>query len=499
MSGVRRQGAPCFVRGASVEKLETGIPGLDIVLGGGIPRGSLVLVTGPAGSGKTILTTQLAFRLARGGRKTLMLTALSEANSKLIAYLDGLEYFDPSVIGGGIQILNIQRLLTDDGLAATLSEIRASVVEQGIELLIVDSMRSLHLLTGDEIGVQSFIFGLGSALFIVGCTVVLVEDESAAPGVSSAAEAISDTVLRLDVARMGRAALRRLEVTKLRGANPLGGKHSFEITSDGLEIYPRIESLPMSNTASPSEGRLSWGVPGLDELTGGGVPQGTVTLLVGSPGVGKTTMATQFVAEGLERGERCLYVATHETADELTSHAAERGIDLNTARERGALTILDASPSDGYVDRTLNQVMDLVRSTRVDRLVIDVIDAIERETVHEARVVQVVSTLTRFLRSHGVSVLFVRDLPLLLGSMLEFANPLEATWSVVDNVILIRHVELEGSVPRTLNVLKMRGSAHDIAFHSVEFTGDGLRVGGVLEGFQGLLIGMPRRVGTVSD
>lgn len=482
-----------------MEKLETGIPGLDTVLGGGIPRGSLVLVTGPAGSGKTILTTQLAFRLARDGRKTLILTALSESNSKLIAYLDGLEYFDPSLIGGEIQILNIQRLLTDDGLAATLSEIRASVVEQGIELLIVDSMRSLHLLTGDEVGVQSFIFGLGSALFMIGCTVVLVEDEPAVPGVSSAAEAISDTVLRLDVARMGRAALRQLEVTKLRGANPLGGKHSFEITYDGLEIYPRIESLPMPNTVRPSEGRLSWGVPGLDELTGGGVPQGTVTLLLGSPGVGKTTMATQFVAEGLECGERCLYVATHETADELTSRAAERGIELNTARESGALTILDASPSDGYVDRTLNQVMDLVRSTRVDRLVIDVMYTLEREAEQEARVVQVVTSLTLFLRAHGVTALLARELPQLFGSMLEFASPLNSAWAAVDNVILMRSVELEGSILRTLNVLKMRASAHDSAFHALALTDRGLRVGGPMEGFQGLLIGMPRRVGTVSE
>lgn len=482
-----------------MEKLETGISGLDTVFGGGIPRGSLMLVTGPPGSGKTILSTQLAFRLARDNRKTLMLTALSEANSKLIAYLDGLEYFDPSVIGSGIEILNIQRLLTDEGLTATLAEIRASVVEQKIELLIVDSLRSLYLLTGDEAGVQSFLFGLGSALFMVGCTVLVIEDGHATIGGGTPAEAISDTVLQLDVVRMGRASLRQLEVIKMRGANPIGGKHAFEITSRGLEIYPRIEALPYPNAIESGGGRLSWGVRGLDELTGGGVPQGSVTLLVGTPGVGKTTTAVHFVAEGLARGERCLYVAVHETAAELVARAAMRGIHLREAIESGALTIMYVPPSDGYVDRTLSHVMDIVRSAHVDRLVFDVIDAFERDAAQESRAVQIVTSLTYFLRAHGVTTLLARELPQLFGPTLELSSSDDTAWTVVDNVILMRLVEMDGTVARTLNVLKMRSSTHDVKFHRVELTERGLHVGDALEGLQGLLTGIPRRIGTAVD
>jgi circadian clock protein KaiC len=477
-----------------LEKLQTGVPGLDTILGGGIPKGSLVLVEGPPGTGKTILTTQIAFHQASANGRVLMLTALSEANAKLIAYLNGLEYFRTERIGDSIQILNIQRLLTTEGLEGTLAEIRGAVIEQHIDLLIVDSLRSLTTLSHDPAGVQSFIFGLGSALFMVGCTTILVEDQYAVGGAASPEQAISDTILRLQVTRDGRAAHRQIEVVKIRGANPLTGGHSFEIGNAGLQVYPRLESLsPPEGPAGPAP-RLGWGTPGLDALTAGGLPAHSSTLVLGTAGVGKTTLGLQFVAEGVAHGEPCLYVTYHETGEDLLSKADEFGLQLRSAVDSDLLRFFAVPPADINIDKVMLGVLAAAQEHGVRRLVIDTVTAFERDTVREGRFTDALTALARFLRTAGVTTLFLREMPQLIGQALELDGYAGAPWTAIDNIVLIRPAEIDGSLTRVISVLKMRGSDHRHSFYRARIAEAGLRVEGELEGLEGVLTGLPRRV-----
>ena len=161
-----------------MDNLTTGVPGLDVVLKGGVARGSQLLIVGPMGAGKTILATQMVFHHASQGRRALMLTALTEASSKLIEHLSSLEYFDQSLVGDQVQVLNVQQQLKDKGLDGTLSEILNDVLHRKIEFLVIDSVRSFYELVEDKAGVQHLIFRLGSSMFQLGCTTVLVTDQN---------------------------------------------------------------------------------------------------------------------------------------------------------------------------------------------------------------------------------------------------------------------------------------------------------------------------------
>lgn len=461
-----------------MEKLQTGVPGLDVILRGGLLRGALVLVAGAPGAGKTILTTQIAFHLASGGGRVLMLTALSEATSKLIAHLDGLRYFDPGRIGSDIEILNIQRLVATDGLDATLTEIRAAVLEKGTDLLVLDSLRSLDVLTGDPVGVQNFIFSLGSALFMLGCTTILVEDQYSPEGSTTRERAISDTILQLDVARSGRSSPRLLEVVKMRGGAPLGGRHSFSITDDGVRVFPRLEALGAHDDAERAGSRLSWGVAGLDEITGGGAPDRSSTLLAAPGGGGKTTFGLQFALAGLRRGEPCLYASSHESASQLRAKAAAL-CAAGAAADPEALAVMPLYAPGMDVDETAHAVLTDVRERGVRRVVLDGVETLERSAAREDRFADVLHALLRSLRAAGATTLLTRGSARLYDEPPAFADPDAPAWSALDNVMLVRTADAGGVRRRMLTVLKMRGSDHDDALHGFRIAGNGIALDGV--------------------
>ncbi len=477
-----------------MEKVQTGVPGLDEILDGGIPRGSLVLVAGPPGAGKTILSTQIAAQVANRGRKVVILTALSEATAKLVAYLSGLEYFQPEQIGAEIQILNIQRMLADEGLDATLNEIRSSVVEQGIELLIIDSLRSLDVLANDEVAVQSFIFGLGSALFMLGCTTILVEDQYYPEGATSSKQAISDSIIKLDVVSSGRAVSRQVEIVKVRGAAPVSGRHSFEITGSGLRVYPRVETLVAQDNRPEGGERMHSGISGFDAIIRGGFPARSSTLLLGTPGIGKTTFGLQFVAEGLKQGDSCLYVTSHETSGQLVAKARHFRMDLQPALNSNLLRFMEVVPNGCSIDKAAHSVLDDIRARGVQRLVVDTVEPMEQDANREGRFLSVISTLVRFLRAEGVTTLITRELPQVAGQALDIAGGGESPWVAIDNIILLRMVEINASLKRVISVIKMRSSEHDDSFHYLTVGDEGLQVGESLEGFGGLLVGIPHKL-----
>ncbi len=319
-----------------MDRIETGVPGLDAVLGGGVPKAFLVLVSGPPGSGKSTLTAQVAFHHARGGGRTLVLSTLSSANTKLFTHLAGFGYFSDELIGRELQMLNVQQLLARAGHQAAIGEIREMVLTQGVGLLVLDSVSGLKPPLSDEGEVQRFIMDLGSAMYLVGCTTLVVDERYGRDSEITAEHNFSDGLISLEVSAVGRRDVRQLRAIKLRASRTLPGAHSFEIDSGGVRVYPRVESLMAAPGTSVSGERLKWGIPGLDALTGGGVPIHDSTLLLGPAGMGKTTMGLQFVAEGVSQGQVCTYVTFHETQEELLYKAEMAGMDLQQAVESGA-------------------------------------------------------------------------------------------------------------------------------------------------------------------
>lgn len=477
-----------------MDVLETGVPGLDRVLGGGIPRGYTVLVGGAPGAGKTVLTSQIGFHQARRGGRVLMLSALAETATKLTIHLSMFEFFDPELMGDAVEILDLQQLLTTGGLEATLGAIRGMVLERRVDLLILDSLRGLDTLIPDHAAVQGFLHGLGVSLFALGCTTVLLDDRVTPGAEVSAEQTLADAVLALEVSLRGRRELRRLRTVKVRGARPLTGKHTYAITGDGVRVYPRVESLPAEPQAPPvSDDRLGWGVPGLDALTGGGVPAHSSTLVVGTTGVGKTTMALQFASAGVAAGERCLYLTFHETQEELLHKAARFGMDLRGAVESGALAFLRVPAAQTDVDEVLHALVADVEHREVGRVVIDTLNPLERDAAYEERFADILATLASVLRDRRAKTLLLREMTQLVARDLDLGDDREAYWAPLDNILLMRPVEIGGSLGRIVSVLKMRNSAHDRRISGYTIGERGVEVGEVLEGLQGLLTGLPRR------
>lgn len=167
-----------------------------------------------------------------------MLTGVADGGAKLAGYLEGLRYFDPQALGNRIQLHSIQQLVSRDGLEATLGEIRRCVTREGVDLLIIDSLSSIHSLAGDSRAVHRFLHKLGTALYMLGCTGILIQDHCW--GEAAAAErTIGDTVLELEAPLDGWRESRWLRVIKMRGADPLGGLHPFDITAAGVTVYPK--------------------------------------------------------------------------------------------------------------------------------------------------------------------------------------------------------------------------------------------------------------------
>ncbi|MDQ3328648.1 MAG: AAA family ATPase [Chloroflexota bacterium] len=478
-----------------MQKLTTGIPGLDALLDGGVVRGSQVLVVGPTGAGKTILAAQMVFHHARQGRRALWLTALTEASSKLIEHLRTLDYFDQSLLGDVVQVLNVQGQLAERGLDGTLSEILKEVADREIEVLVIDSVRSLYELAGDRASVQDFIFRLGSSLFQLGCTTLLVTDQSSLDTRVSLEAVISDTLLHLEVSMDGKREVRDLHVIKMRGALPLTGRHPFDITAGGIRVYPRIESLRLDGEEAETDRRLSWGVGGVDRLTGGGIPAYESTLVLGTTGIGKTTLALHYTAEGISTGDNCLYLSFHEKQQKALRKARAFGLELDAAVTAGSLRIMHVAPSDLDVDRVLHAALEDVEDREVSRLVIDTLNPLERDAARQRRFPDIIPALTDRLQARGVTTLITSELTQVLGQTLDLGSARESYWTPIDNIVLMRPVEMTGRIGRVLSVLKMRGSDHDEAFYSYDIGPRGIELEDALQGLEGLLTGRPYRSG----
>ncbi len=476
-----------------MENLDTGVPGLDAVLGGGVARGSQILVTGPTGAGKTILATQMTFHHARRGKRALMLTALTEASSKLIEHLSSLDYFDETLLGDQVQVLNIQQQLVERGLDGTLEETVRTVLERKVEFLVIDSVRSIYELIEDKSDVQDFIFRLGSSMFQLGCTTVLVTDQSSLDTRVSLEAVISDSILHLEVSLDGSREVRDLRIIKLRGASPLTGRHSFDITQSGIHVYPRMESITAEGEERDTDTRLSWGVEAMDRLTGGGIPAYDSTLLLGTTGTGKTTLALHFTEEGVSKGESCLYLSFHEKPQRLLRKARTFGMELDGAVASGTLRIMHMAPLDVDVDRVLHAVLEDVEGRGVSRLVIDTLNPLERDADRQGRFSGVMPALVDFLRTKGVTSLIASEMSQMIGQTLDLGGGRGAYWTPIDNIVLLRPVEMDGTISKVVSVLKMRDSDHDDAFYSFDVAPAGVEVGHALQGLEGLLTGLPHR------
>ena len=475
--------------------LKTGVPGFDTVLGGGLPEYSFNLIAGGPGAGKTTLAQQIVFARATVERAALYFTVLGEPTLKMLRYQRGFSFFDPAKVGSAVRFVNLSEEALEQDLGVVLDRIVTEVERIKPRIIVVDSFRTLSGRTPDSapagaMSIDHFVQRLALHLTSWEVTSFLI-GEYADQEQRNPVFTVADGVFWLSQVSDRNSVVRKLQVVKIRGQAQMPGLHTFRITDSGLQIFPRIPEQQSHRRPAPKL-RLETGVPGLDELTGGGIPAGDAVMLAGPTGSGKTTFATQFVAEGLRRHQAAVIVVFEEYPEEYLARAEARHQDFGRMIDEGQLAVIYLRPLDLSVDETLAAILESVEKLGATRVVIDSLSGFEIALAPAFRVDfrESLYRLVGALTATGVTVLMTAE----IGGGYPGVNfTTEKVSFITDDIIVQRFVEIDGKMQKVLTVAKMRGSDHSHDFHTYEITANGAVVAGPLRGYHGILTGVPER------
>ena len=464
--------------------MPTGIAGLDLVLNGGLDPGSVVVLAGAPGTGKTILAQQICFAQAAAGHRCVYYTTLSEPHYKIAQHLAEFSFYDPQAVGPVVEYLHMGDFLApsrQDGLEGLVSEIVRKTLEDEPSVVVVDSAKMLGDFA-DRRALRRALFDLTGRFARTGTVLILVGEYAPQELRKDVVFSLADGIIQLEYEAREPVDRRWLRVIKMRGSSQLAGKHTFRIGPGGVEVFPRVETLVPAPEA-PLSGQIPSGIPGLDELMGGGARQGDASLVTGPSGVGKTIFGLRWLVQGIERGENCLYVTFQDTGAQLTSVAASFGWDLSAYRDSGQLTISYVPLGDLDLDLLATNVRTETSRHKVGRVVIDSLSELAFAAREEDRFAAYMRSLVGLIRSGGSSLLLTsetsaRGLP---------GNSLEGLLFLFDNTIDLRYIEEDTQIGRAVHIAKMRSRAHSMSLNSLTITDNGLEVGRKLDSVAGRL------------
>lgn len=481
-------------RGVPLSLIPTGVPGLDAILGGGLPEYSFNLIAGMPGSGKTTLAHQIIFANATPARPALYLTVLGEPAIKMLRYQQQMAFFDPSMVGQSVYFVDLGELVLAGDLEMVLARIVGLVEELNPAIVVVDSFQAV-LRTGEGVGaeldLQGFVQQLAARLTSWEATTFLLGDYPFELR-DNPVYTVADGILSLTQDTDRNSVVRKIQVVKSRGQGSMPGLHTFRITENGLETFPRLQTLTRGGVAPRVRTRISCGVESLDVMLGGGILAGDAVLVSGASGTGKSVLATQFIAAGVRDGEPGVIAVFEEHPAEYIQRAQGLGIDLEGMIARDALQVIYIRPLDLSPDETLQAIRDAVTRIGAKRVVIDSLSGFElalaptfRQDFRES-MYRLVSSLT----DAGATVLMTMEI-------VQTPNILQFSPNVVsflaDDIVLLHYVEIAGVLRKCLAVIKMRGSNHRKEWRAYEITGSGIVMGESLREYTGILTGTAKR------
>ncbi len=480
----------------TIHKLPTGVAGLDEIVGGSLPEFSFNIIAGAPGSGKTTLAHQFVFANATPERPALYFTVLGESAIKMLRYQQQYTFFDPTKLPNSVRFVNLSQIVLDKDLSSVLDEITKEVEKVNPAVVVVDSFRTMMRKPGEGVGeldMQSFVQRLALFLASWQATTFLIGEYSEDELRDNPIFTVADGLFWLSQIAERNSVVRKLQIIKLRGQASVPGLHTFRITNNGLQAFSRTFGLSAHKRKAPGTRRLSTGIPELDKMMGGGIPEGDSVLITGASGTGKSVLATQFIAEGVRQGEAAIVAVFEERPQAYADRAGSFGLDLETPQKEGKLVILYLRPLDLSVDETMHEILDAVQKIGAKRLVIDSLAGFEmalspgfREDFRES-LYRMIFALTGI----GVTILSTVEVD---ESFTQFPFSTYSISFLTDDIIRLRYVSIDAKLRKILMIIKMRGGKHSQEIREYEITPTGLNVlDERLTDYQRLITGVPER------
>jgi len=478
-----------------IRQLPTGVPGLDEILGGGLPEYSFNILAGAPGSGKTTLAHQIMFANATPERPAIYFTVLGEPAIKMLRYQQQYSFFDAATLGGAVRFINLSQVVLDEDLGAVLDAIIKEVEASNPGIVVVDSFRTVvrkaQGSTTTEVELQGFIQRLALHLTSWQATTFLIGEYVEGELRDNPVFTVADGLLWLNQSVERNSIVRKMQVMKMRGQESVPGLHTFRITDSGLQTFPRTFGLTDHKPEHvKGKRRLSTGVAKLDTLMGGGIPEGDSMLLAGPSGAGKTVLGIQFLAEGLRLGEPAIIAMFEERPNEFMQRAASFGFELDKHIEDGSLKLLYLRPLDLSVDETVHEIVSAVEAIGCKRLVIDSLVGFEMALAPDFRadfresLYRMIGALTRL----GVTIVSTVEVEEDFTSM-GLSN--FAISFLADDILRMRYASINGQLRKIMIVVKMRRSQHSIDMNGYDVTAKGLVIGEPMRGYRALTSGIP--------
>lgn len=482
--------------------ISTGIEGLDPVLGGGLPVGSLVMLCGRPGTGKTIMIQQMCFAWARQQQeqrrltptpesaaneepgssgdapvkkrnahksaapvstKAIYFSTLSEPHDKLIEHISQLDFFDEALFVDDIRLLSLTSVM-DEGLQKVGDLIVDTARHEKAGLICIDGFSALEDLGQNPDGIRRFLYRLSAQLNLLGVTAIIALERDLRDSLSEGDLMIADVIIGLYHQSEGSRVYSRFEVSKIRGLPPLRGLHTYAISKKGWTVYPRFEALAPEILdypgAGPEDVRVNFGIAELEQMLGGGLPKGSTTLVAGSLGAGKTLLSLHYLMAGADRGEPGLFIGFYESPEQLFNKAARFGMDLRGAVQNGLITLLGFAPIQLEPDILAARIMQEVEKHAIQRMTFDGALEVDRACQFGGRSHDFVAALVTYFKARNITSLFNYEISKIIGPELDLSNTSLAI--LAENLVLLRQLEQKSRFYRVISILQMRDSLHDM-------------------------------------
>ena len=483
-----------------IRQLPSGVPGLDEILGGGLPEFSFNIIAGTPGCGKTTMAHQIMFANATVEKPALYFTVLGEPALKMLRYQQQFSFFDQAKLGKAIRFMNLSDVVMEQDLNAVLQEIIKQVTAINPSIVVVDSFRTVvrkAVAGAGEVEMQTFIQRLAQFLTSWQATTFLVGEYVIEEMRDNPVFTVTDGLFWLSQVPEQNSVGRKLQIIKLRGQASVPGLHTFRINDGGLQAFSRTMGLKREHAPNPPRGRrrLSTGIPELDTMMNGGLFEGDSLLVAGPSGTGKSALATQFIAEGLRHGEAAVMALFEERPQGYTDRAATFGLALTSPQNEKTLEILYLRPLDLSVDEITHEILEAIKRVGAKRLVIDSLVGFEmalapgfREDFRESLYRMIVA-----LTGAGVTIMTTVEVEDNFSS-LQFSH--YTVSFLTDDIIRMRYVEIDGQLRKVMVVIKMRGGNHSKDIREYVITDKGVVVIHPRStDYEGLTSGLPRRTG----